>query len=105
VYAYSEEEGGKGGNNAVLLIMKHLQDQKLLDGKKRKRLNIVMDNCPSQEQLCLEAGAFSPRERIFCGGQFHILGGWTHQECHRLSFQYSKKTLQKAECFHGGNAA
>jgi hypothetical protein len=49
-YAYSEEDGGKGGNNVASLIMKYLRDRKLLDGKKRKRLNIVMDNCSGQNK-------------------------------------------------------
>ena len=41
-YAYSEEEGGKGGNNVASLIMKHLQDREFFGGKKRKQLNIGM---------------------------------------------------------------
>jgi hypothetical protein len=49
-YAYSEEEGGKGGNNVTSLIMKHLKDRGFLDGEKRMRLNIVMDNCPGQNK-------------------------------------------------------
>ena len=49
-YAYSEEEGGKGGNNVASLIMKHLKDHGLLEGTQRKRLNIVMDNCPGQNK-------------------------------------------------------
>jgi hypothetical protein len=37
-YAYSEEEGDKGGNNVALLIMKHLKDRGLLDSTKQKQL-------------------------------------------------------------------
>ena len=36
-YAYSEEEGSKGGNNVASLIMKHLVDRGLLDGKDAAR--------------------------------------------------------------------
>jgi hypothetical protein len=49
-YGYGEEHGGKGGNNVASLLMKHLADRGLLDGVKRKTLNVVMDNCPGQNK-------------------------------------------------------
>jgi hypothetical protein len=49
-YAYSKEEGGKGGNNVASLIMKHLQDPGFFDGKKWKGLIIGMDNCPGKNK-------------------------------------------------------
>ncbi|OEU05772.1 hypothetical protein FRACYDRAFT_258320 [Fragilariopsis cylindrus CCMP1102] len=49
-YIYSEAEGNKGGNVVASLIMKYLSDRGLLDGKKRAKLTIVMDNCPGQNK-------------------------------------------------------
>ncbi len=49
-YSYGKEHGGKGGNNVALLLMKHLDDRGLLDGTKRKILNVVMDNCAGQNK-------------------------------------------------------
>jgi hypothetical protein len=49
-YIYSEAEGNKGGNVVASLIMKYLRDRGLLDGKKRMKLTIVMDNCPGQNK-------------------------------------------------------
>ena len=49
-YIYSEAEGNKGGNVVASLIMKYLSDRGLLDGKKRCKLTIVMDNCPGQNK-------------------------------------------------------
>jgi hypothetical protein len=49
-YGYGEEHGGKGGNNVASLLMKHLFDRGLLDGIKRKTLNVVMDNCGGQNK-------------------------------------------------------
>jgi hypothetical protein len=47
-YGYGKWHGGKGGNNVASLLMKHRKDRGLLDGTKRKRLNVVMDNCTGQ---------------------------------------------------------
>jgi hypothetical protein len=44
LYVYGEDEGGKGGNNVWSLIMKFLEEGGLLDGLKRKKFNIIMDN-------------------------------------------------------------
>jgi hypothetical protein len=49
-YGYGEEHGGKGGNNVASLLMKHLEDRGLLNGTKRKTLNVVMDNCARQNK-------------------------------------------------------
>jgi hypothetical protein len=40
---YGEDHGGKGRNNVALLLMKHLEDSRWLDGTKRKALNVLMD--------------------------------------------------------------
>ena len=47
---YTEVEGGKGANIFVSLIMKYLLDQGLLDGRKRYKLMIIMDNCTGQNK-------------------------------------------------------
>jgi len=49
-YMYDEGQGDKGGNNVASLIMKFLKDNGLLDGIKRKKLSIVMDNCGGQNK-------------------------------------------------------
>jgi hypothetical protein len=49
-YGYGEEHGGKGEKNVASLLMKHLDDRGLLDGTKRKTLNVVMDNCAGQNK-------------------------------------------------------
>jgi hypothetical protein len=50
-YGYGEEHGGKqGGNNVASLSMKHLEDHGLLNGTRRKTLNVVMDNCARQNK-------------------------------------------------------
>ena len=104
-YSYGEDHGGKGGNNVASLLMKHLGDRGLLDGTKRKRLNVVMDNCAGQNKnhLRLEACPLSCQKRLLQRASFHILGRWTYQECCQLSLQYSQKTLPNAEYFHHGH--
>jgi hypothetical protein len=45
-YGYTEDHGGKGGNNVSSLLMKALHDLGwLTPGKCGKRLSIIMDNC------------------------------------------------------------
>jgi hypothetical protein len=50
LYVYGEDEGDKGGNNVGSLIMKFLEEGGLLDGLKRKKFNIIMDNCSGQNK-------------------------------------------------------
>ncbi len=96
-----------GGNNVASLIMKHLQDCEFFDGKKWKRLNIVMDNCPGQNKnnFVLRLAPYLQEKEYFEEVNFNFPGCWTHQECCGSSIQYSEKTLQEAQCFHDGNAA
>ena len=47
---YTEVEGGKGGNLVASLIMKYLFDRKLLDGRQRYKLTIIMDNYTGQNK-------------------------------------------------------
>ena len=49
-YMYNEGEGDKGGNNVASLVMKFLKDNNFLDGTKRKKLSVVMDNCGGQNK-------------------------------------------------------
>jgi hypothetical protein len=49
-YGYGEDHGGKGGNNAASLLMKHLEDRGLLNGTQRMFLNVMMDNCVGQNK-------------------------------------------------------
>lgn len=73
-YIYDEGEGGKGGNAVASLLMKHLNDRNLLDGKKRKKLSIIMDNCAGQNKnnsvlrlasYLVRKGHFSTVEFVF----------------------------------------
>jgi hypothetical protein len=106
-YGYGEEHGGKGGNNVALLLMRHLGDRGLLDAsRKRKRLNIVMDNYPGQNKnnyvlrlapYLVEKGYLFPRS-FFC-----ILGCGAYEECCGSSLQYSEETIPQPEYLHHGN--
>jgi hypothetical protein len=100
-YAYSEEEGGKGGNNVASLIMKHLHDRKLLDGKKRKRLNIVMDNCPGQNKnnFVLRLAAYLQEKEFFVEVNFiFLVVGHTKNVADRL-FNTLKRLYRKQNVF------
>jgi hypothetical protein len=50
LYVYGEDEGAKGGNNVASIIIHFLKERGLLDGHKRKKLNIIMDNCGGQNK-------------------------------------------------------
>jgi hypothetical protein len=104
-YAYSEEEGGKGGNNVASLIMKHLQDRGLLeDGKKRKQLNIVMDNCPGQNKnnFVLRLAPFLQEKGYFSEVNFiFLVAGHTKNVADRL-FNTLKRLYRKQNVFTMG---
>jgi hypothetical protein len=83
-YAYSEEEGGKGGNNAAFLIIETSSMRtRVLRWQETEtaKYSYGQLSWTEQEHLCLEAGTLSTRERIFFGGQFHIPGRRAHHEC------------------------
>jgi hypothetical protein len=103
-YAYSEEEGGKGGNNVASLIMKHLEDRGLLDGKQRKRLNIVMDNCPGQNKnnFVLRLGPYLQEKGYFAEVLFiFLIVGHTKNVVDRL-FNTLKRLYRKQNVFTMG---
>jgi hypothetical protein len=101
-YAYSEEEGGKGGNNVASLIMKHLQDRGLLEeGKKRKQLNIVMDNCPGQNKnnFVLRLAPYLQEKGHFAEVNFiFLVAGHTKNVADRL-FNTLKRLYRKQNVF------
>jgi hypothetical protein len=104
-YAYSEEEGGKGGNNVASLIMKHLQDRGLLeDGKKRKRLNIIMDNCPGQNKnnFVVRLAPYLQEKGYFMEVNFiFLVVGHTKNVADRL-FNTLKRLYRKQNVFSMG---
>jgi hypothetical protein len=102
-YNYSEEEGGKGGNNIALLLMKHLQDRGLLDGKKQKWLNIVMDNCSGQNKnnIVLRLTTYLEEKGYFLEINFIFLViRHTKNIADRL-FNTLKKLYKKKPFLHG----
>jgi hypothetical protein len=81
--------------------MKHLQDSGLLDGTKRKTLNVVMDNCPGQNKnrfflrlvpYLIEKGHFKDVTFIF------LVIGHTKNVADRL-FNTLKRLYQKKNIF------
>ena len=50
-YGYSEDQGGKGGNNVASLLIKAIEDLGwLIRDRCGGRLSIVMDNCGGQNK-------------------------------------------------------
>jgi hypothetical protein len=103
-YSYGEEHGGKGGNNVASLLMKYLDDRGLLDGTKRKSLNIVMDNCAGQNKnnyvlrlapYLVEKGYFQEVHFVF------LVVGHTKNVADRL-FNILKKLYRHQNIFTTG---
>ncbi len=101
-YGYTEDQGGKGGNNVASLIMKGLAD---LGWRKQgcpgKRLSIIMDNCRGQNKnkyvlrlalLLAELKYFLTVELIF------YIRDHTKNACDRL-FNQLKKRWHKRQVF------
>ena len=82
-YIYDEGEGNKGGCVVASLIMKHLRDRGLLDGTKRKKLSIIMDNCVGQNKnnYVLRLAPYLIRKGYFSTVQIVFFGGWSYEEC------------------------
>jgi hypothetical protein len=100
-YAYSEEEGGKGGNNVASLLMKHLKDRGFLDGTQRKQLNIVMDNCPGQNKnnIVLRLSPYLQEKGYFLEVNFiFLVVGHTKNVADRL-FNTLKRLYRKMNIF------
>jgi hypothetical protein len=97
---YSQEEGGKGGNNVVSHIMKHLQEQGLLDGKRQKQLNIDMDNCPGQNKnnFVLRLGPYLQEKEYFVQVNSYSWSSGTP----RMSLIVSSRLYRKQNVFTMG---
>jgi hypothetical protein len=101
-YGYTEDQGGKGGNNVSSLIMKGLADLGWLKQDcPGKRLSIIMDNCGGQNKnkyvlrlalLLAELKYFLTVELIF------YIRGHTKNACDRL-FNQLKKRWHKRQVF------
>jgi hypothetical protein len=103
-YAYGEDHGGKGGNNVASLLMKHLEDRGFLDGRKRKTLNIVMDNCAGQNKnnYVLRLAAYLVEKRYFEEVHFvFLVVGHTKNVADRL-FNILKKLYRAQNIFTSG---
>jgi hypothetical protein len=54
-YGYTEDKGGKGGNNVASLIVKALRELDWIkeNGRTGKQLSIILDNCDGQKKTTL----------------------------------------------------
>jgi hypothetical protein len=87
-YGYTEDQGGKGGNNVASLIVKALHELGWIkDGSTGKQLSIILDNCGGQNKnnyvlrlalWLVECKLFKKVEMIF------YVRGHTKNACDRL---------------------
>lgn len=101
-FGYTEDQGGKGGNNvASLLIYCLTQLGWLIEGSSAMRLSIIMDNCSGQNKnnhvlrlslWLVELGFFHQVEFIF------YVRGHTKNVCDRM-FNLLKKRYHKDNIF------
>ncbi len=102
VYGYSEDHGGKGGNNVASLLMKVLQDLGLLIADRcGGRLSIIMDNCGGQNKnkMVLQLALYLVEMKCFKKVEFiFYVKGHTKNVCDRL-FNLLKIRYHKANVY------
>jgi hypothetical protein len=101
-YGYTEDQGGKGGNNVASLVMRGIQDLGWIKSNHTgKQLSIIMDNCRGQNKnkfvlrlalMLVELRHFRVVELIF------YIRGHTKNACDRL-FSQLKKWWHKHQVF------
>jgi hypothetical protein len=101
-YGYTEDQGGKGGNNVASLVMRGLHDLGWIKSNRTgKRLSIIMDNCGGQNKnkfvlrlalMLVELQHFRVVELLF------YIRGHTKNACDRL-FNQLKKRWHKRQVF------
>ena len=105
-YSYTEDKGGKGGNNVASLIIKALRELDWIkeDGRTGKQLSIILDNCGGQNKnnfvlrlalWLVERSFFKKVEIIF------YIRGHTKNACDRL-FNQLKLRYHKQQIFTMG---
>jgi hypothetical protein len=104
-YGYSEDRGGKGGNNVASLLLKGLHDLGWIhDGTTGKQLSIILDNCGGQNKnnyvlrlalWLVERSYFHKVDIIF------YIRGHTKNACDRL-FNQLKKRYHRQQIFTMG---
>eukprot|EP00957_Ditylum_brightwellii_P027484 2077832-Ditylum_brightwellii.AAC.1 len=91
---YKEDEGERGRSNAISMLMVVLDNMKLLDGQKWKRLSVIADKCTGQNKnnmvfcLCtylMSMGYFQGVEFIF------LIAGHTKNSVDCLCSKAKKK--------------
>jgi hypothetical protein len=98
---YGEEDGHKGGNNVASLLMKHLEDWRLLLGAKQCWLNIVMDNCSGQNKnnMVLRLADYLVEKGFFAQTDFiSLVVGHTKNVANCL-FNICKSKYRKSNIF------
>jgi hypothetical protein len=102
-YGYTEDQGGKGGNNVASLIVKALRELGWIkeDGSTGKQLTIILDNCGGQNKnnfvlrlapWLVETKLFKKVEIIF------YVRGHTKNACDRL-FNQLKLRYHKSQTY------
>jgi len=105
-YGYTEDKGGKGGNNVASLIIKALRELGWMkeDGSTGKQLSIILDNCGGQNKnnfvlrlalWLVERSYFKKVEIIF------YIRGHTKNACDRL-FNQLKMHYHRRQIFTMG---
>jgi hypothetical protein len=95
-YGYTEDQGGKGGNNVASLLIKGLRELGWIreDGSTCKQLSIILDNCSGQNKnnfvlrlalWLVECKFFKKVEMIF------YVRGHTKNACDRLFNQLKQR--------------
>jgi hypothetical protein len=100
-YVYEEDQGHKGGNNVASLLFKHLQDNNLLDGIKRRQLNIIMDNCAGQNKnrMVIRLSVYLLEMYYFEEVQFVFLVAGHTKNCADRLFNLAKARYSKRNIY------
>ncbi len=95
-YGYTEDQGGKGGNNVASLLVKGLRELGWIkeDGSTGKQLSVILDNCGGQNKnnfilrlalWLVERKYFKKVEMIF------YVRGHTKNACDRMFNQLKQR--------------
>ena len=104
-YGYSEDQGGKGGNNVASILMQALRDLGWIIAERcGGRLTIIMDNCGGQNKnkMVLRLALFLVESNFFKTVEFiFYIRGHTKNVCDRLfnllKIRYHKSNVYTME--------
>ena len=107
-YGYSEDQGGKGGNNVASLLIKAIEDLGwLIRDRCGGRLSIVMDNCGGQNKnkMVLRLALYLVEMKYFKQVEFiFFVRGHTKNVCDRLfnllKIRYHKANVYTMDMLH-----